>query len=711
MVKTYFYKIMIRFNFLFFVCLLSFSMYGQSISPFIHVDQFGYLPNSDKVAVLSNPQVGYNSNLVYTPSAVLEIRNSTTNAMVLEIAPQTWNNGDTHDASGDQGWWLDFTELTQVGTYYIIDVPNNERSSSFTISEATYTNVMKAAGRMFYYNRCNLEKAEPFAQGWTDGTNFNNSLQDYNTRDIDDPNNSDLEKDLSGGWFDAGDYNKYVTFASPALHDLLWAYEENPDAFGDDWNLPESNNGVSDLLDEIKWELDWLLKMNNTDGSTHIKMGSQNFNENIASPPSANTDQRFYGPTCSAASIAVAGVFAHAAMVYGTIDGYEDYSQILEQRAVTSYQYAKTFIDTNTLQTNCDDGSIVAGDADRTINEQKNEFLVAAVHLFALTDNEDYNTYIVDNALSTSPIVDEFWGVDTIMVNDALLLYTTLPDANVAISTSITGSIATRVANNYNGFFGFNGDDLYRAFMPEWSYHWGSNSPKAAYGNLNQLIVKRNVAPAQNEDFNRYIDEAIHYFHGVNPQGIVYLSNMYSHGAGRSVNEIYHTWFADGTEYDNALTSAIGPAPGFLAGGPNRNFTIETLSPPFGQPDQKSYLDFNDGYPNNSWEISEPAIYYQAAYIRLLANRVDAEQLLAVASVNAVTSVFNVYPNPAETIITIPELTSGDAVAIFTSEMRKIEDLSFLDTNEIDVSSYASGLYFLRIISKKGTGFLRLLIK
>jgi len=63
-----------------------------------------------------------------------------------------------------------------------------------------------------------------------------------------------------------------------------------------------------------------------------------------------------------------------------------------------------------------------------------------------------------------------------------------------------------------------------------------------------------------------------------------------------------------------------GPAPGFVTGGANPNFSVGALSPPSGQPLQKSYLDFNDGWPNNSWEISEPAIYYQAAYLRLIAS-------------------------------------------------------------------------------------------
>jgi len=320
--------------------LISFKgVIAQNPSDFIHVDQFGYQTEAQKVAVISNPEIGYNSILSYEPPEIMEIRDAETNDVVLSVAPQVWNNGVVHEQSGDRGWWLDFSSLETPGAYYVLDPTNDEQSAVFEIRNDIYASVMRAAGRMFYYNRCNAPKSEPYAQGWSDGMNFSNPLQDGEARYIFDQTNASLEKDLSGGWFDAGDYNKYVTFAVSAVHDLLSAYEENPQAFTDDWNIPESENTIPDLLDELKWELDWLLKMNNADGSTILKIGSQNFEENIASPPSANTDGRYYGPTCTAASIAVASMFSHAAKVYAEIPELEDYSQELLERAITSYKW------------------------------------------------------------------------------------------------------------------------------------------------------------------------------------------------------------------------------------------------------------------------------------------------------------------------------------------------------------------------------------
>ena len=110
--------------------------------------------------------------------------------------------------------------------------------------------------------------------------------------------------------------------------------------------------------------------------------------------------------------------------------------------------------------------------------------------------------------------------------------------------------------------------------------------------------------------------EILHYLHGVNPLNLTYLSNMYAYGAENSVNEIWHDWFSDGTEYDNALASDKGPAPGYLTGGPNKNYT-GSASPPLGEPYQKAYKDWNDG-ADRAWEITEPSIYGQSAYLKLL---------------------------------------------------------------------------------------------
>ncbi|MEL7222682.1 MAG: glycoside hydrolase family 9 protein, partial [Bacteroidota bacterium] len=586
--------------------------------------------------------------------------------------------------------------LTAAGSYFVFDPANQERSAVFEINENPYLDVLKIAGRMFFYNRCNAPKAAPYAEAnWTDGNNFLNPLQDANCRFIYDTENSSLEKDLSGGWFDAGDYNKYVTFAEGTIHDLLYAYEENPAAFGDDWNIPESGNGIPDLLDEIKWELDWLLKMNNDDGSVQIKMGSRNYSENTASPPSANTDRRYYGPTCTSASAACANMFAHAAIVLDGLEGIEGYSFTLREHAERAFEYTATRLAAGTLEFDCDDGSIVAGDADRDQEGQLGSMVAAAVYLYELTGDEAYHQFFQQYYNNVPPMSFNFWGADAVLMSDALIRYTNLNNGVSSIQNAIINSARNNVNQNSNGFWGWQENSLYRSFGAAWTYFWGSNRPMASYATINAQMADNGIGNDL-PSLRRKATEHLHYFHGVNPLGLVMLSNMYDKGGDRCVNEIYHTWFFDGTEYDNALTSAKGPAPGFVTGGPNASFSVSALSPPANQPKQKSYLDFNTSWPDNSWEISEPAIYYQAAYIRMLAYSVPSSAPLTnVSTVASPIEKVAVFPNPAADYISLDLPEGAYQLSVMDEQGRVLQKQLYTSQTNLSVRALPAGIYFV----------------
>ncbi len=632
-----------RLPYLLCLAFISQVSFAQVYSPFIHVDQFGYLPDDDKVAVISDPQIGFNSDSNFTPSNTLQVIDEASGNVVFEGEPNSWNGGVTHNLSGDKGWWFDFSNISDPGTYHIYDPVNDEQSASFKINTDVYYGVLKAASRMFFYNRCGFEKTSEFVPAeYADGMSFNNPLQDAECRYYLDPENESLEKDLSGGWFDAGDYNKYVTFATEPMHLLLSAYEDNPSVFADDWGIPESGNSIPDIIDELKWELDWLRKMNNDDGSTHIKMGSISHSENVASPPSDNTDRRYYGPTCTSAEIVIAGIFAHASHVMAEIEGLEDFAAILATEAQTTWNYVLPKINSGDFDEECDDGTIKAGDADMDAAKQKAHAVSSAAYLFQVTNEASHNDYVANNLNDTEPIATGFWGPYDLSIKDALSMYSSLPNATAAAKQTIIASATQEVSNNYNDLFEFSPDDLYRTAMPEWAYHWGSNMPKANLGNMNMLMQKNGLSGIDTESARKAALEHLHYFNGVNPLGMVQLSNMYELGAENSVNEIYHTWFADGTPFDHALTSEFGPPPGFVTGGANKDFSLN-ITPPAGQPAMKSYLDFNDNWPNNSWEISEPAIYYQAAFIRLVSYFADPQ-----SSVVLPVSISEFYVNESD---------------------------------------------------------------
>ena len=140
---------------------------------------------------------------------------------------------------------------------------------------------------MLFYQRAGQNKDAAHAgAGWTDGASFVGALQDHHCRLYSDKNNAATERDVWGGWYDAGDPNKYTSWTAGYVESLLRAYAENPTIWTDDYNIPESGNGIPDVLDEAKWGLDYLARLQGSDGSVLSIVG-----EPAASPLSTATGQ------------------------------------------------------------------------------------------------------------------------------------------------------------------------------------------------------------------------------------------------------------------------------------------------------------------------------------------------------------------------------------------------------------------------------------
>lgn len=586
----------------------------------IRVDQFGYLPDMTKVAVISNPQTGFNSTESYLPNATLEIRTWDTDALVFSGPATSWNAGATHAQSGDQAWWFDFSSLVTPGDYYVYDPVADVGSYRFQIADNVYQNVMKEAVRTFFYQRAGFAKSTPFVPtAWADGASHLGTEQDTDCRLVTDPTNAALSKDLSGGWFDAGDYNKYVNFTYTTLHDMLGAYEINPAIWTDDFNIPESGNAVPDLLDEIKWELDWLLKMQQADGTCLSKVSVTDFS--TASPPSADTSPRRYGPASASATRTICSIFAHASIVYRSLGNpaMTIYADTLEARAIKAWNW----IAANPATSTYNNAGFSSATPEISAYQQNAVLIGAAGYLFAATGDATYRTYFDANYTTIQPLQWTYWYAFESSYQDALLYYAALPNATTAVANAINNNCISSTSSNHAEMLPafLNQTDPYRASLQDSDYIWGSNSVKAHSGIILANMLQYNLDPANQSNYRDAAAGYVHYLHGTNPLGIVMLTNMSASGAESSANEMYHAWFGDGTDFDNAQTSLYGPAPGYVTGGANPNFTpaMGYFAPPQGQPIQKSYKDWNTSWPENSWEVTEPAIYYQAGYIKLLA--------------------------------------------------------------------------------------------
>jgi endoglucanase len=592
-----------------------------ALSPFIVVDQFGYLADSEKIAVLRDPETGFDADQAYVPGATYQIMDAATGSAALEVAPVAWNGGAVDADSGDRAWSVDFTALTAPGVYYVLDVGGNVRSDLFRISPDVYATVLHHALRTFYYQRAGFEKTAEFAgEGWADGASHVGPGQDMNARLYGATGDATTERDLSGGWYDAGDYNRYTPWESDYIVAMLRMYEETPEVFGDALGIPESGNGTPDILDEVRFGLAHLVKTQSASGGCISVLGVGS-----GSPPSAATDPSVYGPETTNATIRAGIAFAWAARMFAETD--PAFSADMLTRATSAWAFAEA----NPDLVFSNSGMVAAGDQQASPEDIALYRMGFAVALYRAGGDAMYKQLFESEYASANlQILSGYNAAWQLPFTELYLDYTRLADANADVSTAILSAFNDTLASGDNLGMLTGTPDPYLAFVAD--YTWGSNAHKARTGCLFHDVITYGTDSAKAADARRAAERYIHYLHGVNPLGLVYLSNMGGFGAIKSVPTFYHSWFADESAlWDEVGVSTYGPAPGFLTGGPNPSYDWDGVcpgqslcpasqpSPPFGQPPQKSYANFNTGWPVNSWAVTENSLGYQVYYLRLLA--------------------------------------------------------------------------------------------
>jgi len=597
---------------------------SEPVSPYIVVDQFGYRTGDEKIAIARNPKVGFDANNSFTPGSKYAVVDAHTGTKLLEAAPTAWNGGATDSSSGDQVWTFDFSTVSTQGEYFILDETNAVRSNVFMIWDHVYRDVLVQSTRMYYYQRDGIAKPATFA-----GTSWADTME--HAQDATCGLYSDGSKpiDLRGGWFDAGDQNTYTNWHAADVVQLLHAYVEAPSAFGDDTNIPESGNGVADILDEVKWELDWMLRAQQSDGSVIPIKGHTG-----ASPPSADTKPCLYGPPTTSASFSAAEALSYASTVLKKATNfgcaYPGYADKLATQAESAWAWAVA--NPNVTFRNTDHG-LGGGEQEADASGLVLKHAEAAAYLFEATGKSTYHTYFDANynALLTS------FDSSHLESMDAALEYALLPSATSSVKTAILTAYETGAQSTFVTPVQQN-EDPYGSWVP--GYWWGSNQTKSGQGCfLGELATNPTIdTTVTTADALKYAERYVHYMHGLNPLGIVYLTAMGGHGAEKFATRMWHSWFKHGSDWDQAGVSKYGPPPGYITGGPNPSYSWDgccpggcsglscgaaVLSPPANQPGPKAYLDFNDDWPLDAWSVTEPDVGYQAQWVRLLSKFVQ----------------------------------------------------------------------------------------
>lgn len=263
--------------------------------PGILVNQLGYLPGGTKKAVFKGQKIPH----------VFHVMKEETGEIVYTGYPEEEEYDKTKEEYISYG---DFSQIKAEGTYYI-EAPVLGRSYTFTIAEDIYDEMFREACKQYYYNRCGMTLTEAFA-----GSAAHNACHIGNAVLVDDIS---VSMDVTGGWHQDEKGQKSVVAASGVVARMCLSYELYPSAFTDDMKIPESGNGIPDLLDEMKYEVDWLLKMQDA------KTGAVYAGITVYSPgtdASGKSSEIYVEPSSAAAEKAFAMALAKFSYLYQQYD-------------------------------------------------------------------------------------------------------------------------------------------------------------------------------------------------------------------------------------------------------------------------------------------------------------------------------------------------------------------------------------------------------
>lgn len=542
----------------------------------IKVDQVGYLLSAPKVALVT----------ASLPNAQnFSVKRTSDNRVVFEgklgAAAHDLSTGDNVEAA-------DFSTLSSPGRYYI-DVPGVGRSWNFSIESNVYSRAYKLAMLGFYGQRCGTTvNLGPDFPGYKHAACHLKGL-------FHSSSGKSGERDNIGGWHDAGDYGRYVVNSGISTGSLLWAWElYAPKLKNLQLSIPESGHGAPDLLNEARWNLEWMLKMQDDDGGVWHKQTSTHFapfimpEDDMLPSEVIGTGGAPYKSTCATADLAA--VAAIAARVYKPFD--ENFAA----KNLKAAEQAWLWIGHNPNLTFKNPPGISTGEYGD--NDCRDESLWAAAELWRTTGDRTYNDFFLQNYAAFQPKLDappaEGWREVAPM---GLWTYALAnrngsdPSAIAAIRTNSV-ELAKRIAQRTNA-------NPYRVSLVAKDYVWGSNGVAASYGL--QLLVANQFSP--DPAFLNAARDDLHYLLGRNTFSLSWVTQLGEH----PYRHPHHR--------PSGADKNPEPWPGLMSGGPNAGRQDAVLAAlPKDLPPAKVYADDQGSYASN-----EIAINWQAALVFLLA--------------------------------------------------------------------------------------------
>ncbi len=471
----------------------------------------------------------------------------------------------------------DFSDFKTPGKY-IVSVSNGDESYPFTIGDDVYDQLLKDSFLMLYKQRCGTEVSADIAGEFAHPVCHDSKALIYGT-------NSYI--DVSGGWHDAGDYGRYVVAGATTVADLLLAYEDYPELWeADDLGIPESGNGIPDILDEAAYELKWMLKMQDqATGGVYHKVTCREFPGFVM--PQEETEELVVCPISNTATGDFAAVMAKASTVYADID--PAFAKTALAAAKKAYAYleehksAVSFKNPEEIST----GEYPDG-------QFKDEMYWASVELYKVTGDEAYIKYAED--LLDMYVLHGF-GWDSMGSYGNIAYLSMDPEKQ---NSALVEKIKTEIEANAKEYLNNSKTDGYMSDLGS-NYCWGSNLSVCGYARQ-MLIAAKYASDDQKKEYEQAVYDQLSYILGQNATGYCFLTG---YGSLNAQNPHHRPSIANGK-----------PMSGMVIGGPDGNMEDSFIkSVMAGTPPAKCYADNAQSYSTN-----EVTIYWNSPFVYLLSD-------------------------------------------------------------------------------------------
>lgn len=564
-----------------FACILLLGCKQTASNLEVRLNQVGFRPLQEKTSTIIEGISGeYRGNVVIVSAEGDTVWQGVTSETML------------NPVSGKPCCVVDFSDLTTEGEYTLcVNDGSSTAKCQFVITNHPYSELTRKALRAFYYQRASMDLVEPYAEGYERkaGHPDDHVLVHASAATAERPEGTVISS--PGGWYDAGDYNKYIVNSGFTMGVWLMAYELNPDYFKAlNLNIPESGQPVPDMLAEAMYNIRWMLTMQDTDGGVYHKLTEPNFEGFIR--PDECQKTRYVVLKTTAAALDFAATMALAARVYAPFEAaYPGFVAQATDAAKRAYAWAEANPEVYYDQPKMNEQfkpEITTGAYDDF--DVHDEFYWAAIELAILTGENAYKVAATEHAKAIAEANGQYtpsvWGnvaelgyLDWLMhsedtaknkANMEALLEYLQPFLDEATTVSV-----------FHSPYGNREDDFF----------WGCNSEGCCWRGIECLYAYRLTG---DEKYRVNAERCLNYILGQNATGYCYVTGFGS----KPVCHPHHRL---------SYSHPKGTHPGFLAGGPNpmrQDAETDGVKYPKDVPADESYLDYQPSYASNEVTIN-----------------------------------------------------------------------------------------------------------